>query len=227
MKMTYDTLREWYLDDLQRVDVTHDNRPKVRNPQHWATITPRYKQDKLEIDVYGGRDVWVWGDQHFGHKNIIKYCNRPYPNPDLMAQCLIGNYLNVVKPDDIVIFNGDIGFLAETKINEILDQLPGYKIHVIGNHDMHRDGKVYDLNVDEQHLCMIVDVPDHDFDYQLLFTHYPITNIPPMCVNVHGHTHQHTLDPWNINVCVEHTNFAPLNLNDVMVRARKYIETHI
>lgn len=227
MKLTNETFRELYLEDLAAPDTTHDGRPKVRAPQQWRNVKTRIKAEPLVIDVHGPRNVWVWGDQHFGHKNIIKYTGRPYPDTDLMTQCLIGNYLNVVQPDDIVIFNGDIGFLAETKINEILDQLPGYKIHIVGNHDMHRDGKVYQLNVDEQHLCLVVDVPDHDFDYQLLFTHYPVTNIPPNCVNVHGHTHQHTLDPWNINVCVEHTNYAPLNLKVVMERARKYMETQV
>lgn len=222
MKLTNETLRLLYLDDLTLPDTTHDHRVKVRAPNHWKMITPTYKTAPIQLDACGDRHIWVWSDQHFGHKNIIKYCNRPFPNPELMAQCLIGNYLNVVKPEDVVIFNGDFGFMPVPQLNEILDQLPGYKIQVVGNHDMHRDGKLYALNVDERHLCMVVDVPDHDIEYQMLFTHYPMTNVPENCINVHGHTHQHIMEPHNINVCVEHTNYAPKNLNQIMDQARKY-----
>lgn len=227
MKLTNEDLRTLYLADLTLPDVTHGGRTKVRNIKPWEDITPWYKTEPLKIDVFdASRNIFCLSDTHFGHKNIIKYCNRPYPTPELMNACLIGNYQNVVQPNDIVIFGGDVGFMTEPKINEILDQMPGYKIQIVGNHDVHRDGKLYNLNFDERHLCMVVDVVDHDIEYQLLFTHYPITNIPNGCVNVHGHVHTHTLDPWNINVSVEHTNYTPLNLNVVMERARKYIETH-
>lgn len=226
-KLTYDDFRKLYLDDLTLPDTTHDNRQKVRRPQHWNTIETVAKETPLVLDVHGDRDIWIWGDQHFGHKNIIKYCGRPYPDVDLMTYCLLGNYLNLVKPNDIVIFNGDIGFMTEAKTNEILDQMHGYKIHVVGNHDMHRDGKLYNLNVDERHLGLVIDVPDHDFDYQMLVTHYPMTNVPKGCINIHGHTHQHQLQPHNINVCVENTNYAPLNLKVVMERARKYFGMYV
>lgn len=225
-KLTNEMLRTLYLEDLKLPDDTHGGRVKVRNPAPWEAIVPFYKTEPLVIDALGDRDVWMWSDTHFGHKNIIKYCNRPYPDVDLMNYSMLGNYLNVVKPNDIVVFGGDVGFMSEAKINEFLDQMPGYKIQIVGNHDLHRDGKLFNLNFDERHLCMVVDVVDHDLEYQLLFTHYPMTVVPKGCVNVHGHIHQHTLDPWNINISVEHTNYAPLNMKVVLERARNYIERH-
>lgn len=36
--------------------------------------------------------------------------------------------------------------------------------------------------------------------------------------------HQNLANPWNINICVEHTGCAPLNLRDVCARARAYLE---
>ena len=227
MKLTNEDLRTLYLDDLTLPDTTHDGRVKVRKRGPWEAIQPFHKTEPLIIDVFGDRDIWVWSDTHFGHKNIIKYCDRPYPDAESMNYCMLGNYLNVVKPNDIVIFGGDVGFMSENKINEVLDQMPGYKIQIVGNHDLHRDGKLYNLNFDERHLCMTVDVVDHDMEYQMLFTHYPMTNVPRGCINIHGHIHQHTLDPWNINISVEHTNYAPMNLKDVMDRARTYIGLHV
>ena len=229
MRLTNEELRTLYLEDLTLPDDTHGGRVKVRDRGPWEAVQPFYKTEPLTIDVFGSRDIWVWSDQHFGHKNIIKYCNRPYPSPDMMNTCLLGNYLNVVKPDDIVIFGGDVGFMSENKINEVLDQMPGYKIQIVGNHDLHRDGKLYNLNFDERHLCMVVDVVDHDMEYQLLFTHYPMTNVPNGCINVHGHIHQHDLSDMgpNINISVEHTNYAPKSLRDVASRARNYIGRHV
>jgi calcineurin-like phosphoesterase family protein len=221
MKLTNEELRILYLEDLTLPDETHGGRAKVRNRGPWEAIQPLYKTEPLKIDVFGDRDIWVWSDIHFGHNNIIKYCNRPYPDVDLMNYSMLGNYLNVVKPNDIVIFGGDVGFMSEAKINEFLDQMPGYKIQIVGNHDLHRSGKLYDLNFDERHLCMAVDVVDHNVEYQLLFTHYPMTNVPAGCHNCHGHIHQHTLGGSRTNLCVEHTNYSPKNLKDLLPGIRE------
>jgi len=31
----------------------------------------------------------------------------------------------------------------------------------------------------------------------------------------------------NINICVEHTNYAPRHIKDVIAQGRKYIELHV
>ena len=201
--------------------------PKVRNLNEWKNVKTFLAEGVThrKLDPFGATNIYVWSDIHFGHGNIIKYCNRPFPNRQLMDQCLIGNYQNVVKHDDIVIFGGDIGFMKEHDVNHILNQLPGYKILVYGNHDFHRDGRVYELAFNERHLCFVIDVEDHDFDYQLLFTHYPLdpTNVPDGCVNVHGHIHNNVVPgERHINMCVEHTGYKPVLLKThVLDRARR------
>lgn len=219
-------LRELYLADLA-LPSTFDGSKKVRHLNHWKDINTiiRNGNSPRIIDPHGTTDIWLWSDIHWGHTNIIKYANRPYPNSRLMNECLIGNYLNTVKPQDICIFGGDIGFMKECDINHILNQLPGYKIQIVGNHDMYRNGTLYELAFDETHLCMTIDVPDHDLDVQLLITHYPMDNVPDGCVNVHGHIHTHLADTWNLNMCVEHTNYKPMHLKEFITRARKYVGT--
>lgn len=228
--ITYQQLRELYLKNLEMPDIFHGRTtPKVRALQHWKKIRPTLMggtQRILDPLDPNGPKIYVWSDIHFFHKNIIKYCNRPYPNVELMNQCLIGNYLNVVNPEDVVIFGGDIGFGPEHKINEILNQLPGYKIQIVGNHDMHRDGKLYELSFNETHLCLPVDVLGGEYDFQLLFTHYPMDNVPKRCVNVHGHIHDKLANSWNINMCVEHTNFTPKSLNAIIDQAKKYLDLY-
>lgn len=221
MKQTYDTLRDLYLHDLQQPDVHHGKAvaSKTRRIEPWTRIESYYAANKVAPEG----DTWVWSDLHFGHKNIIKYSNRPFETMVEMHDSLIRNYLSVVKQYDTVIFGGDISFMSVNNMNEILDQLPGYKIQIIGNHDFERSGAVMDLNFDERHLCMVRDIPDTEF--QLLFSHYPLDTVPINCVSVHGHIHQHLGQAHNINICVEHTNYAPLNIKEVERRAISYLTT--
>jgi calcineurin-like phosphoesterase family protein len=222
MKIPNERLRELYLKDLTLPDIHHGRTtPKTKYPASWAAINSTYKNGPLDIAkaVEEGRNVWIWSDTHFGHKNIIAYAERPFNSIEAMNNQMIANYLTVVQPNDVVIWLGDIGFMSENKINEVLDSLPGYKIHIIGNHDMHRDGKVYKLNMDEQHLCYSLGIGG----IELLFTHYPLDTVPSNCQNVCGHIHQNHANVWNTIACVEHLDYTPANLNNLIVEAQNKI----
>jgi calcineurin-like phosphoesterase family protein len=74
-------------------------------------------------------------DTHFGHANILKYCDRPFADVNEMNEVMISNWCNVVKPADSVFILGDFGFSDATQIGRILDRLPGQKFLIYGNHD--------------------------------------------------------------------------------------------
>jgi calcineurin-like phosphoesterase family protein len=227
MKLTNETLRELYLKDLATPDIFHGrSTSKVRYIQPWKDI-PAHSGDsiihELNVDEIN-YDVWFWSDQHFGHRNIIKYADRPFVDTDTMHEALIQNYLNVVKPNDVVFWCGDIAFMQDPAINSIIGQLPGYKVHIVGNHDFDRSNKLKNIVMDERHLCYALDINTGIDNFQLLLTHYPITRIPVNCVNVHGHLHQNVADSWNINVSVECTNYSPINLRDIVMRATEYLK---
>jgi calcineurin-like phosphoesterase family protein len=74
-------------------------------------------------------------DTHFGHKNIIKYSNRPFKDVDDMNWQIVNNWNKTVSPDDVVYHLGDVALGPWTEWDNILTRLNGYKILVVGNHD--------------------------------------------------------------------------------------------
>lgn len=74
-------------------------------------------------------------DTHFGHKNIIRYCNRPFSSVDEMNEHMIMKWNSVVSDEDTVWFLGDFAFLKLEETFAIFDRLRGQIKIVPGNHD--------------------------------------------------------------------------------------------
>ena len=74
-------------------------------------------------------------DLHFGHENIIRYCNRPFATVTEMNTELVANWNAVVADDDEVWVLGDVamGPIDESLAN--VAALQGRKVLLTGNHD--------------------------------------------------------------------------------------------
>lgn len=83
-------------------------------------------------------NVWFTSDLHFGHKNILKYCNRPWNTVEEMDQGLLDNWNSVVQEDDIVFDLGDFAFASSKRWKEILGRLRGKHYLVLGNHEINK-----------------------------------------------------------------------------------------
>lgn len=79
--------------------------------------------------------VFFTSDPHFYHKNAIRHSNRPFRNVDEMNAGLIQRWNQAVRPGDIVFVLGDVFFCGVQRSKEIMDQLNGIKILIMGNHD--------------------------------------------------------------------------------------------
>lgn len=74
-------------------------------------------------------------DTHWGHKNIIKYSNRPFKSVEEMNHTLIANWNKVVGPKDEVWHLGDFAFMKYEDLKNVVRQLNGIKRLILGNHD--------------------------------------------------------------------------------------------
>lgn len=211
-----DLLRNLYIEHLtETVNWTGINRPRVKHPGKWSNLNTVIKLKHGIPLSLKDKKVWVWSDQHFSHKDIIDFSNRPYLNISEMNYHLIENYNDYVKPNDVSIWVGDVGFGSDKNINDLLNQCNGYKILVIGNHDFNGK-KIRNLDFDEIHLIYQLDVT---LDFSLVFTHYPMNNISLPWFNVHGHLHAYPKpDTGNVlhyNVCCELHDYRPVELEKI------------
>jgi len=78
--------------------------------------------------------VFFTSDQHYGHRNIIPYCNRPFADIEEMTSKLIEYHNSVVSPGDVVYHLGDFS-LNKRAPEEVLHRLNGEHHLIIGNHD--------------------------------------------------------------------------------------------
>lgn len=78
--------------------------------------------------------IFFSSDHHFYHKNIIKYCNRPFETVEEMNEEMVKRWNEVVAKEDIVYYLGDFS-LAIRPVELFLNRLNGTKILMAGNHD--------------------------------------------------------------------------------------------
>jgi calcineurin-like phosphoesterase family protein len=174
------------------------------------------------------KKVFIVSDTHFGHPNIVKFTVngtkiRPFDNFEQHDEALMDNWNRVVGPHDKVYHLGDVSI--SRKSLAILDKLNGDKILIRGNHD------IFKLDDYSKHFR---DIRSFHVLNGCVFTHAPLHTscLEKFGCNVHGHTHANHVkrvsdiggletDPSYLNVCVEHTNFTPIALDEVFDRIQK------
>ena len=161
------------------------------------------------------KDIWIISDTHFGHYNIIKYCDRPFKNVTDMDEALITNWNNEIKKDDKVYHLGDFGLPSSYNI---LPYLHGRIRLVLGNHD---DIKNQNLIGRVEKVLIWRIFPENN----ILLTHVPVhiqSLTMKKLINIHGHIHDKESPPGPyINACVEKTFYRPIHLDVYKERCMK------
>ena len=173
-------------------------------------------------------------DQHLGHRNIIRLCNRPFASLDEMDSTLISRWNAKVKDSDRVFIIGDLFFRAEEP-EVMLKQLKGRKTLILGNHDSSWTGKVELSRYFESVHAMLETT---DGEHTITLCHYPMMtfNHCMRAYMLHGHIHGNTnADYWPylqshdriLNASVEVNNYEPVTFSELVANNQKYKAEHL
>lgn len=202
-------------------------------------INPSKIFELKSLDV----NIFFTSDLHFGHKNIMRFCNRPYNSIEEMDEALINNWNSVVNENDIVFNLGDFAFATNRRWRELLSILKGNHYLIMGNHDYTRypGDSVMKLfkGVYSQLLLKI----DNRYVY---LNHFPFLcyggsyREPYNAVyNLFGHVHSGpnssgldtdrltNLFPYQYDVGVDNNNYTPVSWNKVKEIINKQISDRV
>ncbi|GAG82724.1 unnamed protein product, partial [marine sediment metagenome] len=112
-------------------------------------------------------------DNHFGHANIIRYCNRPFQSVEEMDETMIANRNEVVGHDDIVYDLADFTLGNKLTARRYFSRLNG-QTRVLCN-PWHHDkrwlgGEYYSRSGGVEYMKSIVIL---EYDPPIVLCHYP------------------------------------------------------
>lgn len=169
-------------------------------------------------------------DLHLGHKNVLKYDNRPFSSIEEMDEFIISNWNDRVNENDHVYIIGDICFGNNPA--KYLKRLNGKKHLIIGNHDGEIIKKCRDyfesidyykeIEVDGKHIVLC---------------HYPMAEWNGLFrgyYHIYGHIHNALNDTYYmmkkrdlaLNAGCMINNYKPVTLGELIKNNYKFQMEH-
>jgi calcineurin-like phosphoesterase family protein len=87
------------------------------------------------MELIKRKPTFFTSDWHINHGNSIKFDNRPFAHTEEMHKVLISNFNKQVPENGITYFLGDIATGPTEIIYNVISQLNGTKVVIVGNHD--------------------------------------------------------------------------------------------
>jgi calcineurin-like phosphoesterase family protein len=164
---------------------------------------------------------WFTGDEHFGHKAIMRYCDRPFKNVDVMMERIIYLHNQLVQPGDTVWHLGDFIWYGPDRNHYYRLVMKKYKegvTHhlVLGNHDSAKPFMYVDVGFATVHTAITLNIEGLD----LVLAHDPAvycaTNKEAILICGHVHTLFKVLPKERVvNVGVDMWDFSPVSLEQI------------
>ena len=171
--------------------------------------------------------TFLSADYHFYHKNIIKYCGRPFKDEFEMADEIIRRHNERVTNNDVMYCGGDFGFFASQgrafrgegrpyNPDEILAKMNGKTWYfVAGNHDKNTNklkAKTKEIILKQNNLQiqLIHDPMYAKIEYDLILCGHVHEKYKARELNYYGKTR------LIINVGVDVWNFYPVRLDELL-----------
>ena len=133
--------------------------------------------------------IFYTSDLHIGHKNALRFDNRPFETIDEMERTIIERWNNKVSDSDSVYILGDVFYNYKKDPKTFLKSLKGHLNLITGNHD-------YGLIMNEDAVSCFESVNNLkqiiDNDRRVVMCHFPIIAWNKShfgSYHVYGHVH--------------------------------------
>lgn len=194
--------------------------------------------EKVNIKLEEHQRIFFTSDTHFGHKNVIEFCNRPFTDIKNMSEGLIQRWNDKVRSCDIVFHCGDVcWFNSRHDTKRVLEKLNGIIYIVLGNHDTRKQFELCDPEkikiLDDTATLYITGSTEQEKPtkpIEIFLSHNPQMTWPHRMYgvpNFFGHIHsgpnskaEHDQDLplWDnqYDVGVDNNNYAPIELKEAL-----------
>ena len=159
--------------------------------------------------------TYFTADTHFGHQNVIRFCDRPWQTAEEMDEAMIERWNDRVRNNDTIYIVGDM-FFRSKDADGILSRLKGKKRLIVGNHDGSWMKKV-DLSRHFESVDHYLEISDGQ--HGLTLCHYPLLtwNHSKRSFMIYGHIHSDTtVDFWPLILTRDHMLNAGADINGYM-----------
>ena len=155
--------------------------------------------------------IWVTTDWHLWS---VEDRRHPYKG-DTKLDEWYKKFCEKLSDDDVVIILGDLCDPQKAdlkKLEEMIRNMPGYKMLCLGNHDELSKGQYLDMGFDSVSDGVVCD--------SILFTHKPVY-VDGYVINIHGHLHTRMMiNDWsNRHINAYRADCMPTELNDLLADA--------
>jgi len=167
-------------------------------------------------------DIWFTADFHLGHRNIIRYCGRPFQDVGEMDSVILDRLNAATKERDTLYFVGDFCLGGARYAERYLDSIRCKRIYFIkGNHDrtmrklQHRFvwfGDLAEVSVHQQ---------------RIVLCHYALRTWNQSSRgswHLYGHSHgrlPEDTDTLAMDVGVDSHDFRPWHFDEIAARMRE------
>ncbi len=197
---------------------------------------------KIHLDIKPGQKLFFTSDLHIGHRNVLRFCHRPFENEKAMAEEFIKRWNSVVSEDDIVFDLGDMfWFDGRHEVKKFITKLNGTIYKLPGNHDMDitqlfelcPEGKVNICNDIVTLFVSGICKEKMQKNYEMVLCHYPLATFPHFennrAIQLFGHIHSGPLTENMVDipgqdliltkkqydVGVDNNDYTPIEIRDI------------
>lgn len=180
--------------------------------------------------------IFFTSDHHFGHENIIRFCDRPFADAKEMNEVMIERWNEKVKPKDEVYHLGDFGLTYMENLATILDQLNGKKYLIAGNHEGAAKQNPHKFEWIKDYYELKVKDPDCKNGVQrIILFHYAMRTWRGAGRgnwHLYGHSHGNLPDledMLSFDIGVDAHDFYPLSYEEVkaIMKTKNWVPPHL